>query len=121
MLDRNLAHRKLDFEFKQTHIWRIVRLTVELFTQASAHFPPTPSRPHYLFNMRDISRIVEGMLQISDTEFRRIGELPEETMPTKGSGADFLSASGDPLKADSASDIDILKEPSGTFKDDLEK
>ncbi len=76
--------------------------------------------------MRDISRIVEGMLQISSYEFRRIGELKQEEenklqAKTTTTG-EYLSASSEQInKADSTSELDILKEPSGTFKDDLEK
>lgn len=76
--------------------------------------------------MRDISRIVEGMLQISSFEFRRIGELKQEeeklSPGNRGQTQEYLSASSEQInKADSNSELEILKEPSGTFKDDLEK
>lgn len=37
----------------------ITGLTLELYTHIVNHLPPTPSRFHYIFNLRDLSRIYE--------------------------------------------------------------
>jgi hypothetical protein len=37
--------------------------TLELFTCILERLPPTPSRFHYVFNLRDLSRVYEGLLR----------------------------------------------------------
>ena len=37
--------------------------TITLFGNVSAKFLPTPSKSHYSFNMRDISKVFEGLYQ----------------------------------------------------------
>jgi dynein heavy chain len=38
-----------------------VDATYDLYTNIVAHLKPTPAKCHYLFNMRNVSRIYEGM------------------------------------------------------------
>jgi len=42
----------------------IVEGTVEIFTRISKDLLPTPTRFHYTFNLRDISKVFQGMLMI---------------------------------------------------------
>lgn len=37
--------------------------TLELFSRVLERLPPTPSRSHYVFNLRDLSRVYEGLLR----------------------------------------------------------
>lgn len=37
--------------------------TLELFSHIVERLPPTPSRFHYVFNLRDLSRVYEGLLR----------------------------------------------------------
>ena len=37
--------------------------TLELFAHIVERLPATPSRFHYLFNLRDLSRVYEGLLR----------------------------------------------------------
>jgi len=46
----------------------VVAATVSLFHAVEHTFLPTPQKCHYLFNMRDISKVVQGMLQ-ADRDF----------------------------------------------------
>ena len=39
----------------------LVQATVQLYEKVTQSFLPTPSKSHYLFNMRDISKIIQGM------------------------------------------------------------
>jgi dynein heavy chain len=37
--------------------------TIDLFDSISKDFKPTPSKSHYVFNMRDISKVFEGLFR----------------------------------------------------------
>lgn len=39
----------------------ITYITLSLYNYIIERLPPTPSRFHYIFNLRDLSRIYEGM------------------------------------------------------------
>ena len=43
---------------------------IDMYMQISENLKPTPAKSHYLFNLRDISRVVEGMLMISPKEVK---------------------------------------------------
>jgi dynein heavy chain, axonemal len=40
----------------------IVQATLEVYKQTISKFLPTPSKSHYVFNLRDISRVIQGIL-----------------------------------------------------------
>ncbi len=41
---------------------RLTDVTLELYNFICDKLPPTPSRFHYVFNLRDLSRLYEGLL-----------------------------------------------------------
>uniref|UniRef100_A0A3P9PK94 Dynein axonemal heavy chain 2 n=1 Tax=Poecilia reticulata TaxID=8081 RepID=A0A3P9PK94_POERE len=41
----------------------ITQATLELYNSVTASFLPTPAKIHYLFNLRDISKVFQGMLR----------------------------------------------------------
>ncbi|XP_055681851.1 dynein axonemal heavy chain 7 [Lutzomyia longipalpis] len=43
-------------------IEEIVLSTLEIYNKVKAHLLPTPKRPHYIFNLRDFARVVQGVL-----------------------------------------------------------
>ena len=45
--------------------------SIELFHQLSDSLKPTPAKPHYLFNLRDISKVFQGINMIEPKEFSK--------------------------------------------------
>ncbi|XP_012272400.1 dynein heavy chain 10, axonemal [Orussus abietinus] len=53
----------------------LVQITLDLYKDITVELPPTPSKFHYIFNMRDLSRIVAGMLQSHPNYFSKAQHL----------------------------------------------
>ncbi|XP_067934548.1 dynein axonemal heavy chain 3-like [Watersipora subatra] len=59
-------HFNLGFDATFKKYARItVSATMEIFQKAISNFLPTPSKSHYLFNLRDFARVVQGILLIT--------------------------------------------------------
>jgi dynein heavy chain, axonemal len=48
----------------------IVQMTLDLFKIATIELPPTPSKFHYIFNLKDLSRTYAGILLTSPANFK---------------------------------------------------
>ncbi|XP_062904770.1 dynein axonemal heavy chain 2 [Mobula hypostoma] len=61
-----MINQKLqDFEEQIKPIGNIITdATIELYNEVVQRFLPTPTRIHYLFNLRDISKVFQGMLRV---------------------------------------------------------
>jgi len=44
-----------------------VRSSIEIYSKVTLECLPTPSKSHYTFNLRDLSKIFQGILQIPYT------------------------------------------------------
>lgn len=53
----------------------IVQMTLNMFKILIVKLPPTPSKFHYIFNLKDLSRIYAGMLQIHPNYFKEVRHL----------------------------------------------
>lgn len=47
----------------------IVQSTIDLYRSAIANLAPTPAKSHYLFNLRDISKVTNGILMFRKDSF----------------------------------------------------
>ncbi len=45
----------------------IVNSTLSLYEMAKLKFLPTPAKSHYLFNIRDVSKVIQGISMIKPT------------------------------------------------------
>lgn len=61
ILSRHLVKLPTE-EIKELMGEKLTDLTLELYNFICEKLPPTPSRFHYVFNLRDLSRVYEGLL-----------------------------------------------------------
>lgn len=50
-------------------------MTLDLYNYVIEQLPPTPSRFHYIFNLRDLSRVTEGLLLATPTHFTTSAQI----------------------------------------------
>ncbi len=54
---------------------RITQGTLDLYKTIVQDLPPTPSKFHYIFNLRDLSRVAQGLLQTTPDRFTTVAQL----------------------------------------------
>ncbi|CBZ53630.1 hypothetical protein NCLIV_034170 [Neospora caninum Liverpool] len=59
----------------QTHATKLLESTIEVYGAICSALPPTPSRSHYTFNLRDLARVVEGLCYCTKDSFRSSDDL----------------------------------------------
>ena len=68
-----LAGHALPFSERiQTSVPILTRMTLDLYNAVVRDLPPTPSKFHYLFNLRDLSRIYNGLCLTTPDKFRKV-------------------------------------------------
>ena len=53
----------------------ITQATIAIYRMVSKELLPTPSKSHYLFNTRDLAKIIQGMLQATRTHYHSREDL----------------------------------------------
>ncbi|KAJ3359470.1 Dynein heavy chain 10, axonemal, partial [Kappamyces sp. JEL0680] len=69
------GHTSIFSESVRKAATKITTMTLKLFAEISKNLLPTPSKFHYIFNLRDISRIYEGMCLATPDHFERTNQF----------------------------------------------
>lgn len=59
----------------QDHVVKITEMTMKLYTAIVQMLPRTPSKFHYIFNLRDLSRVYEGLCRSTPEMFGSIEKI----------------------------------------------
>ncbi|XP_059533127.1 dynein axonemal heavy chain 10 [Myotis daubentonii] len=54
---------------------RLTRCTLQLYTDIVQELPPTPSKFHYIFNLRDLSRVFHGLVLTNPERFQTVAQM----------------------------------------------
>ena len=54
---------------------KLAKITLELYKSIVNDLPPTPSKFHYIFNLRDLSRIYNGLVLTTPERFQNASQI----------------------------------------------
>ena len=53
----------------------IVEATIDIFNFIQINLKPTPAKSHYLFNLRDISRVIQGIHMMRTFQHSKVDKM----------------------------------------------
>jgi dynein heavy chain len=69
ILEKHLQGRDYDEEIYKNIPLKMTRATIQLYNQIKERLPRTPVKFHYIFNLRDLSRVYEGICRSTIDKF----------------------------------------------------
>ena len=54
---------------------KLTQLTLRLYKDLCAQLPPTPNKFHYVFNLRDLSRVMQGVMLSTPERFNSVDSI----------------------------------------------
>ena len=59
-----------NFPDAEDNVRKLVRATIAVYSTITTQLLPTPAKSHYTFNLRDLSKVFQGMLMAQPSKFR---------------------------------------------------
>jgi dynein heavy chain len=53
----------------------LIKASIDIYTDIKARLLPTPAKCHYTFNLRDLSKVIQGVLQMSHHKYSNVDDL----------------------------------------------
>jgi len=64
----------------QQQVQNLARLSILIHTYAQSQFLPLPRKPHYLFNLRDLMKAVQGLLAVPSSQYEASSDVKAQLL-----------------------------------------
>lgn len=82
----SIVNRVLDWGFHsyidsvKLQVSSFSRLIVDTFIEVQSTFLPLPRKTHYLFNLRDVLKILQGILKVGNNQYSAMGDTRKDLL-----------------------------------------